>query len=103
MVRIRLARFGKRNRPFYRIGVFDARTRRDGRTIEYVGFYDPFAAAEAGLKVELERVKHWVSHGAQPSENVGKLLKKAGFPWPPEKKKKKKKKASGKGKKKAAK
>ena len=102
MVRIRLTRFGKRNRPFYRIGVFDSRTRRDGRSIEYVGFYDPFGnTLERTLKVDLERVKHWVSHGAQPSENVGNLLKKAGFPWPPQKKRKKK--AAGKGKKKAAK
>jgi small subunit ribosomal protein S16 len=103
MVRIRLARFGKRNRPFYRLGIFDARTRRNGRCIEYVGTYDPFGKTpETTLKLDLERIRYWVSQGAQPSENAGNLMKKAGFPWPPEKKKSRKR-ASKKPKKKAGK
>jgi small subunit ribosomal protein S16 len=97
MVRLRLTRFGKKNRPFYRIGVFDARTRRDGRCIEFIGYYDPFAKEpQTELKVETERARHWLSVGAQPSEKVGVLLSKAGVERPPAKKKRKPKKKSAK-------
>ncbi|KAA3610883.1 MAG: 30S ribosomal protein S16 [Planctomycetota bacterium] len=75
-VTLRLKRLGRRNRPFYRICVFDAHTRRDGRTIEELGFYDPVNPKE-GLNFELneERAKYWLSVGAQPSETVRSLLK----------------------------
>jgi small subunit ribosomal protein S16 len=87
MVRIRMTRFGKRNRPFYRIGIFDIRTRRDGRAIEFVGHYDPFAKPPASeLKIDTDRVRHWLSVGAQPTDKVGVLLKKSGVEWPPAKK-----------------
>ncbi|MHC5079452.1 MAG: 30S ribosomal protein S16 [Planctomycetota bacterium] len=100
MVRIRLTRLGKRNRPFYRVGVFDSRTRRDGRSIELIGYYDPFGKApEEALKIDMERARHWLNVGAQPSEKAGVLLRKAGLPWPPDSPKKKKKK----GKKRASK
>ncbi|MHC4779465.1 MAG: 30S ribosomal protein S16 [Planctomycetota bacterium] len=100
MVRIRLTRFGKRNRAFYRIGVFDARTRRDGRTIEFLGHYDPFSKEpSAECKIDLDRAKHWLSVGAQPSEKVAVLLRKAGLQTAKKKPRKKAKKAPAKGKK----
>ncbi len=77
---LRLKRFGRRNRPFYRICVMDARTRRDGRVIEELGHYDPVGSSENELKFVLnaERAQHWVSVGAQPSETVASLLKRQG-------------------------
>jgi len=76
MVRIRLARLGTRKKPFYRVVVSDSRSPRDGRFIENVGHYDPLQNPPL-LKVDLERVDHWLSHGAPPSETVGDLIKKA--------------------------
>jgi small subunit ribosomal protein S16 len=76
MVTIRLARGGAKKRPFYHIVVTDSRNARDGRYIERVGFFNPIAVGgEERLRVEKERVEHWVSKGAQPSERVAKLLK----------------------------
>lgn len=78
-VRIRMARFGRTNRPFFRFGAFDARTRRDGRPIEYLGHYDPLVKDfEAGVKIDLDRVNHWIGHGAKCSETVASFLKKKG-------------------------
>jgi small subunit ribosomal protein S16 len=78
-VRIRLKRMGRKNRPFWRICVFDARTRRDGRTIEDIGFYDTLAADPAkAMKVDVERAKYWLSVGALPSEIVRQIFKKSG-------------------------
>jgi small subunit ribosomal protein S16 len=82
MVRIRMTRMGKRSHPFYRVGVFDQRTARDGKSIEVLGFYDPFAKeAAAGFKLDASRLEHWLSVGAQPSEKMVALLRKAGVPW----------------------
>ncbi len=76
MVTIRLARGGAKKRPFYHIVVADSRRARDGRYIERVGFFNPIAVGgEERLRIEKERVDHWVSQGAQPSERVSKLLK----------------------------
>ena len=78
-VRIRLKRMGRRNRPFYRVCVFDARTRRDGRAIEDLGFYDTLATnPERELKVNVERARHWMSEGAKPTEIVRQLFKRTG-------------------------
>ena len=78
MVVIRLARGGARNRPFYNVVVADSRMPRDGRFIERIGFYNPKAADnEAPLRIKLDRVAHWVSQGAQPSDAVKKLVKRA--------------------------
>ena len=75
MVTIRLARSGSKKRPFYRAVVTDSRNARDGRFIEQVGFFNPVARGqEVRLHVEMERVQHWISKGAQTSERVGKLL-----------------------------
>ncbi len=78
MVTIRLARGGSKKRPFYHITVTDSRNSRDGRFIERVGFFNPVArGAEERLRVDNDRVEHWVSQGAQLSERVSSLLKKA--------------------------
>jgi small subunit ribosomal protein S16 len=76
MVVIRLARGGAKKRPFYNIIATDRANRRDGRFIERVGFYNPIAAeGEAGLKVALDRVSYWRSHGAQVSPAVERLVR----------------------------
>jgi len=64
--------------PYWRIGVFDSRTRRDGKPIEYIGSYDPHQEKpEDKITVNLERFQYWVSKGAQPTEAVANLLKSA--------------------------
>ena len=64
MLKIRLARHGRKGRPFYRVVVQDSRKARDGRFVENVGHYDPLTEP-ATFHVDHERVKHWLSHGAQ--------------------------------------
>ena len=76
MVRIRLRRIGTKNVPAYRIVVADARSPRDGRFIESLGTYDPRKATD-NFKVDVERAKYWVQKGAQPSDTVRSILKKA--------------------------
>ena len=76
MVRIRLWRAGKKNRPSYRVVVIDGRTRRDGRVIENVGFYDPLTRP-ATVKLEEKRIREWVAKGAQMSDSVRSLLKQS--------------------------
>jgi small subunit ribosomal protein S16 len=76
-VRIRLMRMGKIRNPQYRIVVADARTKRDGRAIEYVGVYHPKEEPSL-IEVNSERVQHWLSVGAQPSESVQAILSKTG-------------------------
>jgi len=74
MVTIRLARGGSKKRPFYHIHVSDSRNPRDGRYLERIGFFNPLAnAGEERLKLDLERLDHWVGLGAQTSERVAKL------------------------------
>eukprot|EP00887_Chlorella_sp_A99_P003044 scaffold9.g3044.t1 len=85
-VRIRLARFGRRNLPFYRIFVADSRCPRDGRHLEQVGHYDPIPGKDGNKHVGLniERIKYWLSVGAQPSPPVLRILGQAGVvPRPP--------------------
>ena len=77
MVKIRLRRMGAKKAPFYRIVVADSRYPRDGRFIEEIGTYDP-TAEPAQLKVDAERAQAWIKTGAQPTETVRDLLKKAG-------------------------
>ncbi len=78
MVVLRLKRMGRRHRPFYRINAMDKRSPRDGRVIEHLGFYDPLAPDERQLSVNVERVDHWLSVGAQPSRTVAALLRRVG-------------------------
>ena len=77
MVRIRLRRMGAKKAPFYRIVVADSRYPRDGRFIEEIGTYNP-VVSPAELKVDVERAQAWIKTGAQPTETVRDLLKKAG-------------------------
>ena len=76
MVKIRLRRMGAKKAPYYRIVVADSRSPRDGRFIEEIGTYDPLSESEK-LKVDLERAKDWIANGAQPTDTVRGLLKKA--------------------------
>lgn len=79
MVVIRLTRGGAKKRPFYNVVVTDSRTRRDGRFIERVGFYNPKAAEGVeSLRMDRERIAYWRGQGAQMSETVSRLLKQAG-------------------------
>ena len=77
MVKIRLRRMGAKKAPFYRIVVADSRYPRDGRFIEEIGTYTP-VVNPAELKVDVDRAQAWIKTGAQPTETVRDLLKKAG-------------------------
>ena len=77
MVKIRLTRLGAHKKPFYRIVVADIRTARDGKAIEELGYYDPLTEP-ATIKVDAEAAKKWLANGAQPTDTVRALLKKAG-------------------------
>lgn len=75
MVTIRLARGGAKKRPFYHIVVTDSRNSRDGRYIERVGFFNPVAKGqEIKLRMDSERIEHWIGQGAQTSDRVAKLI-----------------------------
>ena len=76
-VKIRLRRMGAKKKPFYRIVVADSRSPRDGRTIEEIGYYNP-NVNPAEIKVDVEAAQKWLATGAQPSDTVRSLLKKAG-------------------------
>jgi len=84
MLKIRLARHGRKGRPFYRVVVQDSRKARDGRFVESLGHSDPLNAP-ATFEVDAERSKHWLSPGAQPSAAVLHILAKEGLiePWQP--------------------
>ena len=77
MVKIKLRRMGAKKAPFYRIVVADSRYPRDGRFIEEIGTYNP-VVNPAELKVDVDRAQAWIKTGAQPTETVRDLLKKAG-------------------------
>ena len=74
-VSIRLRREGTTNRPYYKVVVTDSRSPRDGKFIEIVGTYDPKKQGH-NSKLQLDRIDHWVSQGAQPSDTVRSLIKK---------------------------
>jgi small subunit ribosomal protein S16 len=71
---IRLARIGKKKKPFYRVVVIERTRARDGRTVDLVGTYDPLKKP-AEIKLNVERIKHWLDHGAQPSDTVRSFLR----------------------------
>jgi small subunit ribosomal protein S16 len=78
-VRIRLKRTGRKNRPFYRICVFDARTRRDGAPVEELGSYDPRGVDwDAKIRLNRKRAHYWLTVGALPSETVASILRRFG-------------------------
>ena len=76
MVKIRLRRMGAKKAPYYRIVVADSRSPRDGRFIEEIGTYDPLSETNS-LRGDTERAKYWIANGAQPTDTVRALLKKA--------------------------
>ena len=78
MVKIRLKRVGAKKQPFYRVVVADARSPRDGRFIEEIGYYNPLTDP-ADIKIDAEKAATWIKNGAQPTETVKALLKKAGI------------------------
>lgn len=73
---IRLMRMGRKNRPFYRLVVADSRTRRDGRSLEIIGNYDPLENPSK-ISVKEERALYWLLKGAKPSETAKNILKKS--------------------------
>ena len=76
MVSIRLRRDGAKNSPYYRVVVADQRSPRDGKFIEQVGVYDPKKPGE-NAQVDLDRINYWITQGAQPSDTVRSIIKKA--------------------------
>ncbi|AZN70412.1 30S ribosomal protein S16 [Georhizobium profundi] len=79
-LKIRLARGGAKKRPYYHIVIADVRSPRDGRFIEKVGRWDPMLSKEEGARVQLneDRIKHWLDHGALPTDRVLRFLDEAG-------------------------
>ena len=77
MVKIRLRRMGAKKSPFYRVVVADSRSPRDGRCIEEIGTYNPLSEP-AVINVDVEKAQTWIKNGAQPTDTVRGLLKKAG-------------------------
>jgi len=78
MLRIRLRRVGKKKQPMYRIVVADSRAPRDGAFVENIGYYHPLNNPST-IVLDEERAKHWLNHGAQPSDRVSKILKIQGI------------------------
>ena len=77
-VKIRLTRLGSKKAPFYRVVVADSRFPRDGRFVEEIGYYNPLTNP-VEIKIDSEKAQKWISNGAQPTETVKSLLKKAGI------------------------
>ena len=77
MVKIRLRRMGAKQHPFYRLVVADSRSPRDGRDIDLLGTYDPLQNP-AAIHLKREKLDKWLQTGAQPTETVAKLIKRAG-------------------------
>ncbi|MFM7132763.1 MAG: 30S ribosomal protein S16 [Planctomycetota bacterium] len=86
MVVLRMKRMGRAHSPFFRLSVMDKRSPRDGHVIENLGWYNPVGKPGAQYQFNADRVKHWLSVGAQPSETAANLLKKVGIDPTPGKK-----------------
>lgn len=79
-LKIRLARAGSKKRPYYHVVVADVRSPRDGRFIESIGAWNPLLPKDGErVKIDAERVKHWMSHGALPTDRVARFLDEAGI------------------------
>jgi small subunit ribosomal protein S16 len=79
MVRIRLRRIGRKKAPVYRIVVADSKSPRDGRFIEIIGQYAPRSSDDKKVNIDLSRANYWLDVGAQPSDTVRSLLRRAGL------------------------
>ncbi len=75
-VKIRLTRMGSKKKPFYRVVAINSGTRRDGRPLEYLGFYNPMTNP-AELKLDSEKIQKWLDRGAEPSDTVNSLIEKS--------------------------
>ncbi|WP_028573815.1 30S ribosomal protein S16 [Desulfonatronovibrio hydrogenovorans] len=75
-LKIRLTRMGSKKKPFYRVVALNSETRRDGRALEYLGYYNPMKSP-AEISIDLDKVKAWMDKGAKPTDTVRSLLKKA--------------------------
>lgn len=79
-VRLRFKRMGKKNRPFYRLAAIDKEQKRDGRPLEFLGYYNPFETAKTKkFDLKLDRIQYWLGVGATPSDKVQVILKKHGI------------------------
>ncbi|HKI80549.1 MAG TPA: 30S ribosomal protein S16 [Pseudodesulfovibrio sp.] len=76
-MKIRLTRMGSKKRPFYRVVALDSATRRDGRPVEFLGHYNPMVEPNE-IALDMEKIEKWLEKGAEPSNTVRSLLKKAG-------------------------
>ena len=81
MLMIRLARFGAKKKPSYRVVIMEKERARNSRAVEVVGYYNP-VTQPATVNLEHERIDYWIKNGAQPSETVSRLLKKYPAPAP---------------------
>lgn len=77
-MKIRLTRMGSKKKPFYRLVAVNSETRRDGRALEFLGYYNPMKEPNE-IKIDTEKVKAWMEKGAKPSDTVRSLLTKVGF------------------------
>lgn len=77
-LRLRLTRMGAKKRPFYRVVAVNSQKRRDGKALDYLGYYNPMVEPNE-IKIDQEKVKFWMQRGAKPSETVQSLLKKSGY------------------------
>ena len=75
-VKIRLKKFGTKKRPYYRVVVLDSRQPREGRTLDELGFYHPIEAEDKQVQLNTEKVKQWLSKGAEPTDTVRSLFKR---------------------------
>ncbi|MEC9476817.1 MAG: 30S ribosomal protein S16 [Planctomycetota bacterium] len=81
-VAIRLKRCGRKHRPFYRIEAIEKRNARGGRSLENLGWYDPLVDdAQKRVKLHVDRIQHWIDHGARPSDTVTSFLRKSEVKW----------------------
>lgn len=77
-LKLRLTRMGSKKKPFYRIVAMNSETRRNGRALDYVGYYNPMTDP-VDIKIDQDKIKTWIERGAKPSDTVRSLLKKAGL------------------------
>ncbi|MFP4034155.1 MAG: 30S ribosomal protein S16 [Desulfovermiculus sp.] len=77
-LRLRLTRLGSKKRPFYRVVAMNSETRRDGRALEYLGYYNPMVEPNE-IKLDHDKVRKWMDQGAKPTQTVKSLLDKTGF------------------------
>lgn len=77
-LRLRLTRIGEKKRPFYRVVAVNSEARRDGKALDYLGYYNPMAEPYE-IKIDQEKAKLWMKRGAKPTNTVRSLLKKSGF------------------------